>query len=47
VPSPFLKQQRPSEIVEFFRKQDFGTPIGMTRVFEMIQGGRKKPRTNP
>ncbi len=35
------------EIVEFFREEGIvgrrGTPIGTTRVFEMIHGGRKKP----
>jgi hypothetical protein len=36
------------QIVEFLRKQGIvgrrGTPIGTTRVFEMIHGGRKKQR---
>jgi hypothetical protein len=36
------------EIVEFLRKEGVvgrrGTPIGTTRVFEMIHGGRKKPK---
>jgi hypothetical protein len=36
------------EIVEFLRREGIvgrrGTPIGTTRVFEMIHGGRKKPR---
>jgi hypothetical protein len=35
------------EIVEFFREEGIvgrrGTPIGTTRVFEMIHGGRRKP----
>jgi hypothetical protein len=36
------------EIVEFLRELGVvgrrGTPIGTTRVFEMIHGGRRKPR---
>jgi hypothetical protein len=36
------------QIVEFLRKEGVvgrrGTPIGTTRVFEMIHGGRKKPK---
>jgi hypothetical protein len=36
------------EIVEFFGEKGIvgrrGTPIGTTRVFEMIHGGRKKSR---
>jgi hypothetical protein len=39
------------EIVEFLQKDGVvgrrGTPIGMTRVFEMIHGGRTKPKSNP
>jgi hypothetical protein len=39
------------EIVEFFAKDGVvgrrGTPIGMTRVFEMIHGGRRKPPGSP
>ena len=37
------------EIVEFFREEGIvgrrGTPIGTTRVFEMIHCGRRKPRS--
>jgi hypothetical protein len=39
------------EIVEFFQKDGVvgrrGTPIGMTRVFEMIHRGRAKPKSSP
>jgi hypothetical protein len=39
------------EIVDFLRELGVvgrrGTPIGTTRVFEMIHGGRRKPRPAP
>lgn len=39
------------EIVEFFRREGLvgrrGTAIGTTRVFEMIHGGRRKPKSSP
>jgi hypothetical protein len=39
------------EIVDFLRELGVvgrrGTPIGTTRVFEMIHGGRRKPRPKP